>query len=80
MADRKYSPVWNILKVNGVVKITAPKPFHRRIIRAVIKEKYMDMGYHLLMSEAKRKQTLAYNIKQTVITFTLIENRMLSRL
>lgn len=79
-AKRKYTPIWEILKNDGTVAITAPKPFHRRIIRAVIKEKYMDLEYHLLMSEAKRRKKLEYKIEQSKITFKLVENRILESL
>lgn len=80
VATRKYSPIWYELKVKGTVRITAPKPFHRRIIRAVIKEKYMDLEYHLLMSEANRRQKLHYRTNQSVVIFNLVENRILEML
>ena len=79
-ATRKYTPVWNALKSTGTVKLTAAKPFHKRIIRAVIKEKYMDLAYHFEMSHANRRPKLAYTVSQTVITFRLIENSVMDRL
>ena len=79
-ANRKYTPIWEALKRGGTVAITAPKPFHRRIIRAVIKEKYLDLEYRLLMSEAGRRQKLEYKIEQSKITFKLTENRILEGL
>ena len=80
VATRKYTPIWQELKTKGTVRITAPKPFHRRIIRAVIKEKYMDLEYHLVMSEQNRKQKLHYRTNQSVVTFNLVENRILEML
>jgi len=55
---RQYEPIWNRLKslpkdeakTKGV-SITAPAQLHRRIIKAVIKEKDIDLGYKLLLKE-----------------------------
>ena len=51
---RQYEPIWNKLKsmprneaTNIGVSITAPRVMHRRIIKAVKKEKWMDIGYKI---------------------------------
>ena len=79
-ATRKYSPIWNQLKQKGTAKITAAKPFHKRIIHAVIKEKDLDLGYKLECSERNSRKKLGYRIQETVITFILAEQNILSRL
>jgi hypothetical protein len=44
---RKYEPIWIKLKQKGVASITAHPLLHKRIIKAVIKEKWLDIGYKL---------------------------------
>ena len=73
-ATRKYTRIWKELKTKGTVRIAAPKPFHKRIVRAVIKEKYMDLEYHLIMSESHKRTTLRYKITQSAVQFYLVES------
>lgn len=72
---RKYQPIWNALKETANSKrecrITAPPPLHRRIIKAVMKEKDQDTGYKYLLGEQGKRARLSYTIDHSVITFTL---------
>lgn len=42
---RMYEPVWLILKKHKVCTITAPAANHKRVIKAVIKEKWLDTDW-----------------------------------
>ena len=73
---RQYEPIWIKLKslprdeANKVgVKITAPKVLHRRIIKAVKKEKWMDVGYKIRIEP--REAVLSHAINTSVLTFYL---------
>lgn len=44
---RTYQPAWNQLKKEGKITISAPSRLHRRIYKAIIKEKWLDSVYHL---------------------------------
>lgn len=42
---RAYEPIWKQLKRDGLVIVTAAPSRHRRIIKAVSKEKWMDVAF-----------------------------------
>jgi hypothetical protein len=71
MSVRKYEPIWNALKKDGVVSVSVPRPLHPRLIKAVIKEKYNDLGYKLLLGEKAKKAKISYISKGSVIKFQL---------
>lgn len=79
-ATRKYTPIWKALKEKKVARITAPKVFHRRIIRAVVKEKDLDIAYKFECGETGSKMKLSYSTKDTVITFRISESSLLLRI
>jgi len=69
---RTYEPIWIQLKSAGKVRIAAPPALHKRIIKAVTKEKWLDMGWKLELDEAGRKlPTLEYKREDKFIVFTL---------
>ena len=70
---RKYEPIWTQIKQHLKCEISAHKAYHRRIIKAVTKEKDMDLGYKLYLSELNPpKHALMFSTsKGAVITFTL---------
>lgn len=49
---RDYTPIWNQLKKDKVVSVAANTKLHSRIVKAVKKEKYMDIGYKLSIDPA----------------------------
>jgi len=59
---RKYQPIWENIKTNGHTTIVAPPIVHARIIQAVRKEKWRDMGWKFLLAE----KNLAYDLQQKV--------------
>lgn len=68
---RQYEPVWVELKKKSTVRLAVPKALHRRIIKAVLKEKYMDFGYRLEQLNKNVRLRLEYSCKDNIITFTL---------
>lgn len=78
---RKYYPIWEKLKQEGEVSITAPRVFHKRIIRMVSKEKYMDLAWKFMLdSDNKPIPRLDYTIESTIIKFRLTSNALLDTL
>ena len=78
--DRKYYAIWKQLKETGRATVAAPKPFHRRIIRAVSKEKYQDLVWQFEMSEAGTRKKLAYSTNASMIRFKLVSHGILASL
>lgn len=68
---RQYEPVWIHLKNTGECKITAPRPLHPRIIKAVKKEKYMDDGFKFLCNEEDKHAVMDIVRTGSIITFSL---------
>jgi len=73
---RQYEPVWIKLKslpldqaTNLGVSITANRALHRRIIKAVRKEKYMDLGYKIRIEP--RVAVIDTERSNSIITFKL---------
>ena len=48
---RKYQPVWEKVKADGRCDIAVHRVYHKRVKKAVIKEKDMDLAYKLHCSE-----------------------------
>lgn len=71
---RDYEPIWLQLKLKGTVTVTAHKALHRRVIKAVQKEKYGDLGYKLLLSERGKIARLKYKKQGALLTFTVVES------
>lgn len=68
---RHYQPIWEKLKAEKYCRITAPKPLHKRIIKAVIKEKYGDEGFKFLLLEAGQTARLTFKKTSSVVEFSL---------
>lgn len=73
---RQYETIWTKLKqlpaneaAEVGVSVAAPRTLHARIIKAVIKEKWKDLGYKLLLDD--KRATLSYVQKHAIITFFL---------
>ena len=71
IAQRQYQPIWEALKLRGYCKVAVPKPLHKRLIKAVIKEKYQDLGFKLLLDENSQRAKISYNQTQSMIEFFL---------
>lgn len=77
---RHYESIWSQLKNLPAkqaetvgVSVTASRPLHPRIIKAVIKEKYQDLGYKILLGD--RRSVLAHIRQNSIITFYLTTSK-----
>jgi hypothetical protein len=68
---RMYEPIWQKLKKDGLVKLAVPRPLHRRIIKAVIKEKDMDVVHKLVLLEKRLRQRISYTQNDSMIIIKL---------
>jgi len=71
---RQYEPIWNRIKTHNHASIVAPVESHSKIKKAVIKEKHMDEGYKLLLSEKALRAELVITSDKSnpkLITFSL---------
>lgn len=68
---RAYEPIWIKLKKDKKVSLTAPPKSHKRIIKAVLKEKYNDITFRFECSQLSKRARIAHSIKGSVITFML---------
>lgn len=66
---RTYEPIWNQLKRDGKVSLTANRLLHARIIKAVTKEKWMDTGFKLQIEP--KVSILSHTRKGSILTFYL---------
>lgn len=71
--NRLYYPAWHQLKTNPTepLKIAAPKRSHARIIKAITKEKWLDVTYKLQLSQEGKYAILRSKCDHNMITFTL---------
>lgn len=72
---RKYQPIWEALKKYKKAMLSAHPHSHARIIKAVTKEKWMDSGFRLLMSEQGKSFMTRHEVsnKEQILTFYLEE-------
>jgi hypothetical protein len=70
---RQYEPAWIALKEKGTVRLAVPKGLHRRVIKAILKEKYNDAGYRLQMLEKKIRLRIEYECRDSVIVLKLLK-------
>lgn len=69
VSDSQYDPIWSKLKQNGTVSITAHRAFHPRILKAVKKRKWLDLGYKYEISP--RYAVLSHTSRYAILTFYL---------
>ena len=73
MSSSEYTPIWNALKASDKVpkqvSITANRLLHPRIIKAVTKRKWLDLGYKLQIEP--RHSILTHTCNGSTITFFL---------
>lgn len=71
---RQYEPIWTAIKRNNHASIVASIRSQAKIIKAVVKEKNIDTGYKLELSDKclKAKLIVAIDKKnKKLITFSL---------
>lgn len=69
--QRKYQAGWYMLKTNKELLILAERCFHKRIVKAISKEKYRDEGYKLQLLEDHRLARIEIKIEANYIRFKL---------
>lgn len=70
---RKYQPIWIELKSKLKARIAAPTPIHTSIVRGVLKEKNLDLGFKVLCTESGKWYRVTYTSKQNILEFTMNE-------
>lgn len=70
---RVYEPAWVRLKSNPAVPlvISADKRWHKRIYKAIAKEKYMDIIYHLELDMEGKTSKLSKVSEGNALKITL---------
>ncbi len=68
---RKYEPIWEQIKQDLTASLVVDPALHARIIKAVIKEKDMDVGFKQLQLEKGKKDKLRIEDRGKLITFYL---------
>lgn len=73
---RQYQRIWESIKNSPSHKasLIANPSIHKRIIKAVKKEKSIDVGWKLLLSEEGKRYKLSIIVKDNVIIFALKDN------
>jgi len=66
---RQYQPIWLALKKHKTVTVRAPKHTHKRLVKAVVKEKWLDDQFK--NKEGWRMMWLSYVIHEDEVTFTI---------
>lgn len=70
---RMYQSAWNRLKNNPIepLVISAHGKLHRRIYKAIVKEKYMDTIYHLILEGEGKTSKLSRVSQGNALVITL---------
>jgi hypothetical protein len=67
-----YQEIWEQLVQKKMCKLTAPKAYHARIIKAVVKEKYRDSSYREWCAMNQVTSQLQSRVTGDIITFTVV--------
>jgi hypothetical protein len=73
VAERHYEGVWKQLKKDKKIVLALTPAWHKRVKKAICKEKHMDYGYKLMCDEDGRKSELTFNSNGSQLTITLNE-------
>lgn len=77
---RQYEPIWIRIKTKNIASIVAPLESHKRIIKAIIKEKYKDIEYKnqlikkclkaelVVTKDSTNLSLLTFSLKLTILT------------
>jgi hypothetical protein len=68
---RTYEPAWHKLKSDLELRIAAEPSVHARIVKAVIKEKNMDVIYKIQLDEECKRAILTWNKQHKMLIFKL---------
>lgn len=67
--ESMYKPLWEKLKADKRVSVTANKALHPRIIKAVKKRKWLDIGFKLQIEP--NRALLSHARQHSILTFFL---------
>jgi len=68
---RKYQKIWERLKLAHSICVLIEKDEHSKIIKAVIKEKYLDAEYRESLSSKSQKAIIRTDTGNATIQFKL---------
>lgn len=71
MSKRKYYPAWLVLKTKGKLTVVHPSHLHKRMVKAILKERTMDTGFRLELSEGNKYAKVFATSEGNLITFRL---------
>lgn len=71
---REYQPIWEALKSTGKTRLSVPIPYQPRVRKAVLKEKYNDLGFKVLLAETHQTARLEIETHGAMMIFTLIKS------
>lgn len=77
---RKYERIWCAVKANQTASLKANPSLHKRIIKAVTKEKSQDDVWNLIQNQYGCKKKLYHKIDGELLIFTLEETNQLNLL
>lgn len=77
---RKYERLWNTIRKEREVTISAALSQHSKIIQAVRKEKATDMGFRYLNVENKERYELKEEVVGKTIKFYLLQMAYIPKL
>ena len=75
---RQYEPIWNALKKNKSVQVRADFRAHKRIYKAVVKEKWLDLGFKI--ETDPYYAILSHSSKGNILTITMKLHRNLAHI
>ena len=67
----RYAIIWHKLKQDKTVRLSAPAEAHRRLRKAIIKRKDIDLGFKLEMSEKNLRPYLSFKSESNILTVSL---------
>ena len=75
----QYKTVWQQLKEKGKVVLASPRPLHKRIIKALKKEKYKDLQFKFQLSDSNQRAVFTSDSEGTkIIVYLRIEKIQLN--
>lgn len=68
---RQYEPIWIALKSNVSVSVAIPEKLQKRVIQAVMKEKWKDTEHRFILGEKGKEAKMSYKRNGNLVTFYL---------
>lgn len=72
--SRNYLPIWGELKEKGEVEVQCAVSLQKRLIKAVIKEKYQDVDakeFYGKLTITRKGDRVSFSIKRKIRSFDL---------